>query len=252
MEKAGFSVATAVHGLDALAQLKEQPFALMILDMQMPDLDGLAVMEQTYQLQPDLQIIVLTGNPTIDNAIASIKANVADYFVKPIDLFTLVAAVSRAVENRSLSQQQRVLVERLDSVVQQLNKPTDTYSTRNEQGLATGAASLDKVSVPPVTLDKSQRLLTLNHDLGEPLKLSRGETAVLHTLMHHTPRVLSCAQIVHHAFGYTTNSASEAENVIRPYISRLRQKVETDARNPHFLQTVHGRGYRFVSPEHSD
>ena len=247
MQKAGFEAVGAKDGSNALVHLRQQAFSVMILDMQMPQMDGVDTMQQACQIQPNLQIVVLTGNPTIDNAIASIKANVADYFVKPVDLLTLVAAVSRAATEQSWSEKQQTLLDQLNTTIQQMNHPTSADLGR--QGVVSNkhSAQLDKLSVGNLTLDKSYRLLTFAENPHDPIKLSRGETAVLYALMQHANRTLTCAQIVRYAFGYDTNSSIEAENVVRPYISRLRQKIGEDNRQSKYLQTVHGHGYRFSS-----
>lgn len=234
MEKAGFDVFDANNGYTALYLLQHHPISVMILDMQMPQLDGVATMRQACQIQPELQIIVLTGNPTLDNAIASIRASVADYFVKPVDLLTLTAAVSRAAAYKSFSQQ-------IDSMLKQMSQPA-------AQPSAPVSPMADELVVFPLRLQKGQRLLTLADKPLEPIKLSRGETAVLYTLMSQPNTILTCAKIVFQAFGYHTHSVQEAENVVRPYISRLRQKIEPNPRDPQYLQTTHGHGYRFVRP----
>ncbi|MEZ4512629.1 MAG: response regulator transcription factor [Chloroflexota bacterium] len=245
MQKAGFEAVDAKDGDSALAHLRQQPFSVMILDMHMPHMDGVETMRQACQIQPNLQIIVLTGNPTVDNAIASIKANVADYFVKPVDLLALVAAISRAAAEQSWSDKQQALLDQLSSTINQIPQPTGKELGRIEQ-VSHASARLDEILVYPLTLNKSHRLLIFTDKPHEPIRLSRGETAVLYTLMHHANRILSCSQIVQRTFGYDASNSSEAENVVRPYISRLRQKIEENARHPKYLQTVHGHGYRFV------
>lgn len=249
MEKAGFHVFDADNGYSALHLLQQHPVSVMILDMQMPQLGGVATMRQACQIQQDLQIIILTGNPTIDNAIASIKANVADYFVKPVDLLILIAAVSRAATQQSFSQQQQALLNQLDSAVQKISHSASSDARKLNHASPVEKHRSDEISVYPLTLNKSQRLAILASRPLEPIKLSRGETAVLYALMHQPNVILSCTQIVNHAFGYSTHTANEAENVVRPYLSRLRQKIEQDPRKPKHLQTVHGQGYRFIGDQ---
>lgn len=246
MEKAGYAVDEANNGLVALQKLQVTTYDLMILDMQMPGLNGLETMEAVSKNWPDMQIIVLTGNPNLENAIAAIKASAVDYFTKPINLFELVAAVSRHAERKTAVKQQQNILTRLNEAVAAIEQAGE--SNTKEKSIETTPIynpTATIISRPPVTLELEQRLVTLSDDQKVPIKLSRGETAVFRALLENAGRVLSCQHLAHLAWGYENLTHHEAENIIRPYISRLRLKIEPSPKHPRYVQTVRGRGYQF-------
>lgn len=245
MEKAGHTVEEAHNGLDALEKLQGTSYDLMILDMQMPGLDGIETMETACSQWPDMQIIVLTGNPNLENAIAAIKANAVDYFVKPVNLFELVAAVSRHAEKKTAVQQQQRIINRLNEAVSAIEQASSLAKEPPEAPRPVYNLTTSVISHPPVSLEVEQRLVKLSEDQKTPIKLSRGEAAVFRALLENAEQVLSCQQLAYLAWGYENLSHHEAENIIRPYISRLRLKVEPTPKHPRFVQTVRGRGYQF-------
>jgi DNA-binding response OmpR family regulator len=78
------------------------------------------------------------------------------------------------------------------------------------------------------------------------IELTRGEAAVLANLISNPGLVRSCQQLVQAIWGYEVDR-NEAESLIRPYISRLRGKLDDTSKKPRLIQTVRGAGYRFVS-----
>ena len=100
--------------------------------------------------------------------------------------------------------------------------------------------------VPPLLLDRQRHVLMLAGVTSDPIALTDGEQAVLACLMSRPNHVFTCLQIVHAAWGYEVNE-TQAKNMVRPHISRLRQKFETLGTDPYLLRTVRGRGYVLVS-----
>ena len=98
----GYCVATASDGAEAVGRLKEETFALILTDMKMPQMDGLALLKEARRLTPDVAIIVLTGHATSDNAIAALREDGAyDYLLKPLEtLDALSEAVRKALARR--------------------------------------------------------------------------------------------------------------------------------------------------------
>ena len=94
----GYTVDEALSGAQALALLGRGAFDLMLLDMNMPAMDGVEVMERARRVQPDLAIIVLTGHATLDSAIAAVKWGAGDYLLKPVGVQGLQAAVGTGVK----------------------------------------------------------------------------------------------------------------------------------------------------------
>ncbi len=98
----GHKVATAQSGKDAVKLLQSRQFDVALTDLLMPEMDGLETMEALKDLDPDLEVIVLTGHAALRVATEALKRGACDYLQKPVSLLELVAAVERAVELRRL------------------------------------------------------------------------------------------------------------------------------------------------------
>lgn len=96
LEMTGYSVETAVNGEDALQQLEEQSFDLVLLDLKMPGMDGAEVLAQVNQRHPDVKVIIVTAHGTVDNAVEAMKTGAMDFIQKPFapqEIRELVAEV---------------------------------------------------------------------------------------------------------------------------------------------------------------
>jgi PAS domain S-box-containing protein len=102
LEAEGHTVVTAQSGKDAVKLLQSRQFDVVLTDLVMPEMDGLQTMEALKDLDPDLEVIVLTGHAAIRVATEALKRGACDYLQKPVSLLELSAAVERAVELRRL------------------------------------------------------------------------------------------------------------------------------------------------------
>ena len=125
----GYDVEEAASGSEALARLYHGVYDLMILDMNMPGLDGIEVMQRAHQHAPTLAIVVLTGHATLESAIAAVKAAAADYLLKPVSMHDLAAVVARALAARAEQRQQRHVMDLMSQVVDALRKPETSEPT---------------------------------------------------------------------------------------------------------------------------
>lgn len=227
----GYSTEEAASGRQALDLLAREAYDLMILDMHMPGMDGLEVMKQAHRLYPKLLIIVLTGYASLDSAIAAVKLEAADYLLKPVKLEEIIEAVGSALQKRAQQPE--------PSPESELNPaPLDVSST-----LAIHSRQL--ICVPPVTFDRQNRLVKLDNK-PDYIELTEGEAIILANLMAQPNQVISCGELVDLAWNYNLDE-TEAEKLIRPYIFRLRRKLETDSKRPLLIRTVRRRGYLFTS-----
>jgi two-component system response regulator HydG len=97
-----FDIAVADSGERALSLLGESEFDTVILDLRMPDMDGLQLTEQIRAEDRDLPIILITGYPSFESAIDALRHRVHDYFTKPVNLSHLRRAVESALAGREL------------------------------------------------------------------------------------------------------------------------------------------------------
>jgi DNA-binding NtrC family response regulator len=109
----GYEVATAASGRGALAALRRQPFDLVLTDLKMPDLSGIALLEQILREQPAACVVLMTAHGTIDSAVEAMRKGAFDYLTKPVDREVLLLAVSRAAERTRLVSENRRLREEL-------------------------------------------------------------------------------------------------------------------------------------------
>jgi two-component system OmpR family response regulator len=100
LELRDLEVITAGSGREALELAKQHRFDAVILDLQMPGMDGIETLKYLLADDADLQVIVLTGHGTISKSVEALKAGAADFFEKPIDIQTLSEEIGKAAVHR--------------------------------------------------------------------------------------------------------------------------------------------------------
>ncbi len=98
----GYEVKTTFTGEEALALIKEKDFDLVLLDLVMPGMGGLEVLEKAKQIKPDIDVLIMTGYASVESAISCLKAGASDYLIKPLNPEELKITVKRALELRHL------------------------------------------------------------------------------------------------------------------------------------------------------
>ena len=93
LEEEGYTVAMAASGTDALAVLETGSFHLMLLDVKMPGMDGVEVLELAKSRSPDLTVVMMTAYATVETAVAAMKIGAMDYLIKPFEMDSLLAKV---------------------------------------------------------------------------------------------------------------------------------------------------------------
>lgn len=113
MEARDIAVSTATSAAEALERIKTETFDAVILDLQMPGMDGIAAMQQMKEKQPELQVILLTGHATVEKGVEAIKLGAMDFVEKPADLELLRDKIKKARKQKMLivekTDKQRVL-----------------------------------------------------------------------------------------------------------------------------------------------
>jgi DNA-binding NtrC family response regulator len=92
----GIDVASTTSAKEAIAKVAAESYDAIILDLQMPEMDGLEVLKAIKELKPEMQIIVLTGHATVKKAIEAMKLGALDLIEKPVDLDTILKKIKKA------------------------------------------------------------------------------------------------------------------------------------------------------------
>lgn len=113
LEDEGYLTGKALSGKEALALIEERLPDLVILDIWLPDIDGITVLERIREIHPDLPVLIISGHGTIETAVKAVKLGAFDFLEKPLDLDKLLVKVEKAVEEGRLRIEMRELKTRV-------------------------------------------------------------------------------------------------------------------------------------------
>jgi two-component system response regulator MprA len=203
----GYGTEVAVDGADALEKATAYQPDLVILDVQMPRMDGLTAARRIRGAGDTTPILMLTARDTVGDRVTGLDAGADDYLVKPFELDELFARV-RALLRRS------------------------TYAAA-----AAGTAEVDEaLTFADLRMDLATREVTRG---GRPVELTRTEFTLLEMFMAHPRQVLTREQILKAVWGFDFEPSSNSLDV---YVMYLRRKTEAGG-EPRLVHTVRGVGY---------
>ena len=202
----GYEVLTANDGLEAVETVRAENPELLILDVMMPNMDGLEVCRSLRSEGWDRPILVLTARDGVSDRVAGLDAGADDYLPKPFALEELLARVRSLVRRASA-----------DSI-------------------AAEAPVESKLSFEDLELDADTREVSRG---GRAISLTRTEFALLQLLMENPRKVLSRSKILEEVWGYDFPTSGHALEV---YIGYLRKKTEGEG-DARLIHTVRGVGY---------
>ena len=208
LERAGFRVTTAGNGADALTIARTRRPDLIVLDLGLPKMDGLDV-TRTLRKQSNVPIIMLTARVDESDKLIGLELGADDYVTKPFSPKELVARV-RAVFRRA---------------------------GRNDVAVPERS---DVISAGEVTLYKRRMQASVG---TQSIDLTATEFELLATLASQPGRVFTRAQLLDAIRGVEVESFDRA---IDAHVKNVRRKLEPDPRNPRYILTVHGVGYKFA------
>jgi DNA-binding NtrC family response regulator len=116
LELRGFDVKIALNGDDALDLIKENDLDVVVLDVLMPEKDGIEILGEIKKIKPLLQVIMLTGHATVETAIEGMKLGAYDYLIKPTETEALVDKISNAYALKS-EHQERIRNAEIDNII---------------------------------------------------------------------------------------------------------------------------------------
>jgi two-component system response regulator HydG len=111
---AGYQVISASSGREALAALRDHSVALALCDLRLPDLDGIALLQEARRLQPEVEVVMITGFGSVEKAVEAMRLGAYDFIEKPIDSTGLLKVVGKAFERQRLSRENKRLRRELD------------------------------------------------------------------------------------------------------------------------------------------
>lgn len=206
LEHAGFAVLITETGTDALAAARRGRPDLIVLDLGLPDLDGLDV-TRALRKESNVPIIMLTARGDESDKLVGLELGADDYLTKPFSPKELVARV-RAV----------------------LRRTENTQSSPGREIIRTAGLTLD---LPRMKATLDQR----------PIDLTPTEFELLAALAGQPGRIFTRAQLLDAVHGIAFESY---ERAIDAHIKNIRRKLEPDPRQPRYILTVYGVGYKFT------
>lgn len=214
-----FAVTACHSGQQALRCIETQPdIALVLLDMMLPDVNGLMVLQQVQKMRPGLPVVMLTGLGSESDVVVGLEMGADDYIGKPFNA--------------------RVLVARVKAVLRRVGVLTAENGGPQTTGLSFNGWHLDTAGCQ---LRNPQQL---------KVELTQGEYSLLLALAQNARRVLSREQLLE----LTRNDSVEVfDRTIDVLIMRLRRKIENNPHQPMLIKTLRGLGYVFAADvQHHD
>src|SRR5258708_27112850 len=214
----GYNVASAANGQAAIEYRRTHAIDLMIVDLRMPGMDGLDVIQVVNQASPDTEIVLLTAHGSTDSAIQALRLRIHDYLTKPAAPTQVVASVKRGLARRAVKLQAKGGA----------NESRDVDESAKEFSLKDGTL-----------VDLSRRQIRSGKKLE---RVTPPEGRLLRILMENEGKVFSHRELVLLVQGYDT-SQREAPEILRPLVSRLRHKLEEFPALSERVASVRGTGY---------
>lgn len=208
-----FTVLVCHNGQDALDRIQQEPdIALVLLDMMLPDINGLQVLLQLQKRRPALPVVMLTGLGSESDVVVGLEMGADDYIGKPFN--------------------PRVVVARVKAVLRRTGALAAEAPAPRAAGVTFSGWTLD----------------TARCELSDPqrnaVQLTQGEYGLLLALAQNARRVLSREQLLELTH---SESADVFDRTIDVLIMRLRRKIEVNPHQPALIKTIRGLGYVFAA-----
>jgi two-component system KDP operon response regulator KdpE len=205
LQSQGFKVLESVKGEEGLALASSHNPDIILLDLGLPDLDGLEIVKRLREWTTT-PIIIITARGKEKDKIAGLDAGADDYLTKPFDVGELMARIRVALRHAQ--------------TVKQGGKQDPVFET------------------PDFKVDLSARVVTVR---GKEVHLTPNEYDLLSFLIRHAGKVVTQKQILQEVWG---PASGDQVQYLRIYVYQLRQKIEADPDRPRYIVTESGVGYR--------
>jgi DNA-binding response OmpR family regulator len=209
LRKEGYHVTSALDGSEALQRFDEGRFDLVVLDLMLPRRDGVEVCRE-LRARSQVPIIMLTAKGSESDKVAGLEVGADDYITKPFSMREFRSRVKAALRRSRMA------------------------------GTGTDQVDSGPIVHEDLTIDFDRRLVTLADD---EIRVTYVEFEILGALARSPGRVLTRETLLEHVWG---DSEYRDPRTVDVHIRHLREKLERDPKEPQFLFTVRGVGYRFV------
>jgi DNA-binding response OmpR family regulator len=223
LEDAGFAVLEAATGAEALRLTTSEPIALLLLDLGLPDLDGLEVLRQLRRTS-DLYVILLTARAEEVDKVLGLGVGADDYVTKPFS--------------------PREVVARVQAALRRLREGRGRAPDGEDPG--GGPLVFSHPAVGDLVIDGLRREITV---AGRPVTLTTLDFDLLNALANSPGRVFSRAQLLERVWGYDFFGD---ERVVDVHIKTMRQALGDEATDSAIIGTVRGVGYKFLPRPRED
>ncbi|MBD0331975.1 MAG: response regulator transcription factor [Chitinophagaceae bacterium] len=211
LELEHYEVTSAFTGAEAMKAVENEYFDLIILDIMLPEIDGISVTQNIRLTNSEVPILILSAKNTSEDRVLGLRKGADDYLTKPFNLEELLLRVKKLIEkNKKLQEKSTV---------------GDTYSF--------GGNTIDF---------KAQQALSSK---GEKISLSKKETMLLKLLIEQKNEVVPREKILQSVWGYNVYPTTRT---IDNFILNFRKYFEEDTRNPKYFHSVRGVGYKYTTP----
>ncbi len=247
LQNMGCEVEMAAGGEEALDLFDSAPHDVVLVDVEMPQMDGLALLAELKARDPDALVILMSDKPQTQNVIVALQLGAVDYWAKPPFGAQMRESVARSLKRARFYRRRREMLlgiresasNLLNGTFESAPEPPPRSSKKEESahapGAPTGVIDLDVMRIYPeryqITID------------GRAIDMTPTEFDLLLYLAANREHVVSCADLVREVQGYTLDE-EKARQMIRPHISNLRGKLKQAGQPEDIIATVRGAGYR--------
>jgi two-component system alkaline phosphatase synthesis response regulator PhoP len=209
LEMEGYEVSSAFDGSQALKSVQNEYFDLIIMDIMLPEIDGISVTETIRIKNIETPVLILSAKNTSADKVLGLRKGADDYLTKPFNLEELLLRVEKLIlKNKRIQVQEKV---------------GDTYSFGD-----------NKIDF------RAQEAVSYN---GEKVQLSKKEAMLLKLLIENKGEVVTREKILQVVWGYNVYPATRT---IDNFILNFRKYFEADSRNPRYFHSVRGVGYKYT------
>ncbi len=223
LENAGFATLATTNGLEGVRLVDNDELDLILLDLTLPDVDGIDVLRHLRQ-RTALPIVIISGRTEEAERVVGLELGADDYMAKPFGLNELLARI-------------HVVLRRAEGTMVDAGLFSTPPAGVEQQEPAPPVAEPEVLSAMDIEMDIPARRVWVG---SEEVPLTRTEFLILQTLLENQGKVISHEMLLKAAWG----EESDDTHLVEVHMANLRAKIEEDPRNPHRIQTVRGFGYR--------